>query len=96
MAVVIREEQTAHYGNLRSTYRTLALSVDGCDLTVMTRTPDAESDARSYVTVVVENAAHRAWRSMGREFPSLDAAIAKYRDRKVVSGLEFVKSHFAV
>lgn len=31
------------------------------------------------VQVVVCNASHRAWRRMGKEFPTMDAALAYYR-----------------
>ena len=57
-----------------ATYTTYRLSTEKktCIVTIVT-------GSRSYVNVTIDNASHRAYRGMGKEFTSLTAAEANYK-----------------
>lgn len=41
----------------------------------------------SYVNVIVKNAAHRAFKGTGKDFKTVEAAIASYKDQTIKSML---------
>lgn len=45
-----------------------------------------------YVRVLVNNASHKAWRGMGKTFPSVDAAVANYKTGAVRSMIQTAAS----
>ena len=42
----------------------------------------------NYVRVIVQNASHRAWKGMGKQFPTIAAAIENYKSADVKAMLE--------
>lgn len=46
----------------------------------------------SYVNVTVKNASHKVWKGMGKDFPTIEAAIANYKDSKIKAIIKSVKN----
>lgn len=45
----------------------------------------------NYVNVAVHNASHRAWRGLGKDFSTLEAAVDNYKDEKIKAIINAVK-----
>lgn len=89
MDILIKNDVTKQYENL-GTHRYVEVNANGLDVLVT-----LASGRRAYCGVLVQNASHHAWRGMGREFATLDAARAHYRDKRVTAALTAVAAILA-
>lgn len=89
MEIVISGDKTVEHKNL-GTYRYITVVANGLEVIVLL----ASGGLRTYCSVSVMNASRKAWwgrgGSLGREFSTLDAARAAYRDKRVLAALEAV------
>lgn len=74
MDVMIISDETKTYPNA-GTYRIVHATCGKKTATVMV--------SENWIQVVCENASHKAWRGMGRSFPSLAAAREGYKSSEM-------------
>jgi ribosomal protein L31 len=74
MNVIITEQLTKTYGNTgRYTFVTGECGKHSATVTV----------APNYINIRVCNAAHRAWKGMGKTFATVEQALANYRTAEI-------------
>ena len=66
MKISVSHDETKNYPNL-GTYRIVEITAGKTTVTIS----DAMKSSVPHIQVIVNNASHRAWRSMGRTFPNL-------------------------
>ena len=70
----------------RSTYILYKMIVDGKKLEVTVVTGLVNK-----INVYLRTPVQRAYGSLGKDFPDIDAAISAYRDKKVLLALSYIK-----
>lgn len=85
MDVQVTRDETTTYPKQGNTMRSISVNVNGLGIIVLLC-----SGSQNYCAVVVQNASHRAWRGLGKEYPSLAEAQGKYKCKRVLAGLTAV------
>ena len=80
--VQIKRDETNEYPVQGNTMRSVTVDAGGLGIIVILC-----SGKQTYCAVVVQNASHRAWRGMGKQYPSLAEAQSHYKDKRVSAGL---------
>ena len=65
------------------------------DLQINTKRVEIIKSSVSGINVIVHNASHKAWNAnlgIGKQFKCIDDAISKYRDKSILSILNYVKT----
>jgi|JI10StandDraft_1071094.scaffolds.fasta_scaffold320451_2 hypothetical protein len=84
MNVLIASASTTNANG--STYKSFELTCENKSAIVM-----VVSGKINYVNVVVTNAMHRAFRGLGKDFATFEAAIENYKDSKIKAMIEAAK-----
>ena len=83
MNVIIAEQMTKTYPNIgRYTHVIGECGKHRATVTV----------APNYINVSVQNAAHRAWRGMGKTFATVEQALANYRTAEIRAIIEAARA----
>lgn len=69
-----------------STYKSFELNCENKSVLVL-----VVSGKSNYVNVTVNNAMHRAFRGIGKDFATFEAAIENYKDSKIKAMIEAAK-----
>lgn len=68
------------------TYRTVHLSTERQSLVAIVATGKT-----SYIRVIVQNAAHKAYRGFGKQFTTIQAALANYKNADIRAMLGYLQ-----
>lgn len=85
MDVEITRDETNTYPVQGNTMRSISVNAGGLGIIVILC-----SGKQNYCAVVVQNASHRAWRGMGKQYASLAEAQGQYKCKRVRAGLTAV------
>lgn len=85
MDVQITRDETSNYPVQGNTMRSVSVNAGGLGIIVVLC-----SGKMNYCAVVVQNASHRAWRGMGKQYDSLAEAQGRYKCKRVRAGLTAV------
>ena len=84
MNVLISSASTTNQNG--STYKSFEIVCENKSAIIM-----VVSGKINYVNVTVNNASHRAFRGLGKDFPTFEAAIENYKDSKIKAMIEAAK-----
>ena len=83
-AIQVISDSTQSYETLGNTYRLIELATEKHSLVIQ-----FVSGNQNYVTVIVNNASHRAWKKFGKDFPTVEDAINNYKTAAIRQIIEF-------
>lgn len=88
MTVQVISDTTESYANLGSTYRYVQMECGKHRAMVAVVT-----GKHPHLTVMVDNASHRAWRRLGRDFASAEAAKANYKTAEIRAMIDYATAN---